>query len=70
MKKLFAIMAIGSIVIACNNESKTETTTDTTTVKTVDSLKNEMDNLSDSVNKANEIKKDSAAKADSVAARK
>ncbi len=34
MKKLFAVMAIATVMIACNNESKTETTTDSTSVTT------------------------------------
>jgi hypothetical protein len=33
MKKLFIVLAVASLgFVACNNESKTETTTDTTTV--------------------------------------
>ena len=34
MKKLFAVMAIATVMIACNNESKTETTTDSSSVTT------------------------------------
>lgn len=34
MKKLFAVMAIATVLIACNNESKTETTTDSSAITT------------------------------------
>ena len=39
MKKLFIVLAVASLgFVACNNESKTETTTDTTTAPAVDTL--------------------------------
>ena len=39
MKKLFIVLAVASLgFVACNNESKTETTTDTTVTSAPDSL--------------------------------
>ena len=71
MKRLSAVIAIAAILIACNNESKTEITVDPAAAKTADSLKKEMNNLSDSVKRANQLKADSARRAaDSIAARK
>ena len=39
MKKLFIVLAVASLgFAACNNESKTETTTDTATTDRVDTI--------------------------------
>ena len=39
MKKLFIVLAVASLgFVACNNESKTETTEDTATVITPDTM--------------------------------
>ena len=39
MKKLFIVLAVASLgFVACNNESKTETTTDTTITAPVDTI--------------------------------
>jgi len=59
MKKLFIVLAVASLgFVACNNESKTETTTDTAVVAPVDTIATAPDTTV--------VKIDTAAKADTL----
>jgi hypothetical protein len=58
MRTVISILAFAAIMVACNNETKTETNrTDTSAVNTVDSLKGVMKDVDDSSKRA----RDSAA---------
>ncbi len=39
MKKFFAVIALGGVLVACNDDKASETTTDSTTNVTVDTAK-------------------------------
>ncbi len=53
MRAIISILAITAIVVACNNETKTETNkSDSSAVHTVDSLKDVMKNVDDSSKRA------------------
>jgi hypothetical protein len=64
MKKVFAIMAIAGLMVACNNSGEKAETVDSSALKAAaDSAKNAMENISDSAKNAIENISDSAKKA-------
>ena len=61
MKKVFAILAIAGVMVACNNDSKTEEVKkDSAAI--IDSMNKMMENTKDSVNKMLDNTKDSVNK--------
>ncbi len=61
MKKLFAIMAIAGIMVACNNNSESKDVKKDSAAM-MDSMNKVIDNTKDSVNKMMDNTKDSANK--------
>ena len=59
MKKVFAIMAIAAMFAACNNDSKTETTTEDS-IRRADSIHQVW--VQDSTNAANKMMSDTSNK--------